>query len=570
MYLKTYIPLMLISLFFINGCGGGGSSHTSILKNIPNLALSVDRNLTINNTVQIESLGKISISLDVNITNGPKDLYILLSNYASTSTSTPEITHNAKVTVAHLEKNLSANIITSRENNIIHAPQNVEDFRNHIPSMLNNKGLTDSRQAKISNVPKSRQIDIVGDTHTFQLDASAGTTTAATARKIISSITTNSGTKTLNIWVSNDSFGIGCPKTNCVTQTMVDILATQFLTPGLDNDIYDWVSNIYGAEWGADAQTLFTNLISYNGEITIVLTDINNDDSVIGGVVGYFFAKDNFLVSSQSGSNERIMFYIDSVLFATPDIAGAWDINDFWPQQMISTLAHEFQHMIHFYQKNVKFNVNSETWLNEMLSETTEDIVATKLQNSGPRNVVYTDGSAGPTNNTRGRYPRFNINNTLSLTTWNGQLADYSKVNAFGAFLIRNYGGAQLLHDIVVNNATNENAIVRALQNQGLSKTFNTLLTEWGEAVLLSDKTTLVSMPKYNTDAFTVDTYNGIAYDLGSINFFNYNPSVSINSTVGTVNPQGNYYYKVGNGLSGVVHIEVLLNGLTEATLIVK
>ena len=45
---------------------------------------------------------------------------------------------------------------------------------------------------------------------------------------------------------------------------------------------------------------------------------------------------------------------------------------------------------------------------------------------------------------------------------------------------------------------------------------------------------------------------------------------MTIHTTTGDINPQGNYYYKVGTNLNGLVHIEVLLDGTTEATLIAK
>ena len=78
--------------------------------------------------------------------------------------------------------------------------------------------------------------------------------TNATARKVVSRYLNKLGIKTLNIWVSDDSFdsGSGCSKARCVTQDMVDALADYFLVSGLDNDIYDWVTNIYGEEWEAD------------------------------------------------------------------------------------------------------------------------------------------------------------------------------------------------------------------------------------------------------------------------------------------------------------------------------
>ena len=157
-----------------------------------------------------------------------------------------------------------------------------------------------------------------------------------------------------------------------------------------------------------------------------------------------------------------------------------------------------------FYQKTIFRLVggeNTDTWINEMLSEGTEDLVATKIRHIGPRGVDYLDGSAGDPGNTLGRYPLFNANNTLSLTTWTNQLEDYSKVNAFGAYLLRNYGGAKLFHDIMHNSFSDKQAVVDAVNKtpDGAGKTFANLLSEWGVAVVLSDHENLVDTPFYNT-----------------------------------------------------------------------
>jgi hypothetical protein len=416
---------------------------------------------------------------------------------------------------------------------------------------------------------------VEGDSQTFYLDDnSSGPTTQATLRKVVSSVTTEFGSKTLNVWVSDDSFdsGSGCSKSKCVTQNMIDALSDTFLKSDSDNDIYDWVTNIFGEEWGSDAQEQSSNLIGETDQIDILLTDIDNDDSTNGGVVGYFYSKDNYQSSSISGSNERIMFYADAVLFAKEE-GSSWEIDDFWPKEMISTLAHEFQHMIHFYQKTIlRTSIGTDTWINEMLSETMEEVISTKIRHNGPRGVEYTDGSAGDPGNTHGRYPDFNENNTLSLTEWSGSLADYSKVNAFGAYLTRNYG-VKILHDIVHNNKVHEDAIEYAIQHissENENKTFDDILREWGGAVMLSDYENLQDTPQYNTGDFTANIYGNSTYQLGSINFFNYNPQPTIYTTNGTVEPQGNYYYKVGEGLSGTVDINITLNGTTEATLIAK
>lgn len=527
-----------------------------------------NRTITITDDYQVESLGTANtISATVSLGSTPKDLYLVLSNYASTSASS-SITHNAKVVETAQSKSISPTSFTDRPV-ILRAPQYVQDFSSHIGTLLS-KADANQPQAKTIAVPE-RMEDVAGESKTFYLDADGTQTTTATARKVISNVTTNLGTKTLNIWVEDNSFdsGSGCIKSKCVTQTMVDQLADTFLMSGLDNDIYDWVTNIYEEEWENDTNG-YTGLITANDQITILLTDIDGDDSSSGGVIGFFWSKDNFEKSSISGSNERIMFYADAVMFANGE--GAWDMNDFWPKEMVSTLAHEFQHMINFYQKRILLDTDIDTWINEMLSETTEDLIATKIQHIGPRGVDYLDGSAGTTGNTKGRYPLFNENNTLSLTAWNNQLRDYSKVNAFGAYLIRNYGGAELLHDIMHNTYANEQAVVDAVNKsaEGSGKTFNNILSEWGAAVMLSDHDNLVDVPFYNTGDFTYSTYNGTTYEMGSINFFNYDPLPTIHTTAGTVSAQGNYYYKVGGNLTGDVTINLELNGQTEATLIAK
>ena len=514
-----------------------------------------------------------TISATVNLGNTPKSLYILLSNYHETQLASTNITHNKTVSRNDSQKVLEEPV-TAIQAKALHTHASIQEFNRNSKKFFKTNTLSQDFQAKTLEINTVSNKDIAGDTNTFYLDRGTSDPTQATARKVDSNISTEFGDKTLNIWVSDDSFdsGSGCQRPRCVTQAMVDALAETFLKAGADNDIYDWVTNIYGEEWNSDAQSKYSNLIAANDEITILLTDIDDDNSTNGGIIGYFHSKDNFNSTDDTPrSNQRIMFYIDSVLFANNDSA-TWTIDDFWPKEIVSTLAHEFEHMIHFYQKTVLLDATSETWLNEMLAETTEDLIATKIQHIGPRGVAHTDGSAGSVGNTEGRYPRFNQNNTLSLTTWNSDLADYSKVNAFGAYLVRNYGGAKVLHDIMHNAFEDEAAVVDAVNKsvQGSGKTFNMLLKEWGIAVLLSDNENLQNTPVYNTGDFTLDTYNNSTYELGSINFFNYSPAPTVNTAADTVQAQGNYYYKVGDNLSGTVTIDLTLNGTTEATLIAK
>ncbi len=131
---------------------------------------------------------------------------------------------------------------------------------------------------------------------------------------------------------------------------MVDILADKFLRSGSNNDIYDWETNIFGEEWGVEASQKQTNLIGETNEIVILLTDIDSDDNSRNGTIGYFWPKDTF--NDIEGSNREIMFYVDAVMFSSKDNKDFWSIESKMPMETVSTLAHEFQHMISFYQKS--------------------------------------------------------------------------------------------------------------------------------------------------------------------------------------------------------------------------
>lgn len=431
-------------------------------------------------------------------------------------------------------------------------------------------------------------LDSIGETSSFFLNLDGSQSIAATCREVL----TADG-KTLNIWVANDSWqGLGCTKAHCVDQSMVDALGDKFLSAGSNNDIYEWVTNIYGAEWGPHP---FSNLISADDNITILLYDIDADNSTTGGVLGFFFNKDNFLSSGSNsipGSNQRIMFYVDSVMFSTPD-GVSWDLTDFWPNKLIGTLAHEFQHMINYYQKNILNSpASAETWLNEMCSMVTEDLVETKLQTEGPRGVSWTDGSAGASGNISGRLPRFVRFDYLPVAQWfDGAVSDpgdtnvlnsYSLNYAYGAYLARNFGGPALFRAIVQNDLNGGDAITAALSAQGYGEDFAATLRDWGAAVLLSDDATdaVPAGSRYNRGGFSSSLLGSISYDLGSINMYNYSYPGQAGPRIYTSLPPSdanagiyktsNLYYRLGSGLSGQVTRNITLRKGTKLTVVIR
>lgn len=115
-----------------------------------------------------------------------------------------------------------------------------------------------------------------------------------------------------------------------------------------DEVIYPTNTSNFGFEWKPG--------IDGDNRITLLMFDIKDGYNGSGGFVGgYFYAADSYLqekLPAHIKSNEREMFYLD--------INPADPASD----RFLSTIAHEFQHMIHFNQDPGEY-----TWVNEACSQ---------------------------------------------------------------------------------------------------------------------------------------------------------------------------------------------------------
>ncbi|SIQ41749.1 Peptidase M30 [Alkalispirochaeta americana] len=419
----------------------------------------------------------------------------------------------------------------------------------------------------------------------------------ATLRGMVekSDISVGDGTKNkrLLVWVADDCWGEDSQKAHKITSQLVDDLAGAFLDPAKPA-IYEWITGVFGEEWGPSS---YSNLLHETNDIHILLYDIDADNSASGGVLGYFWAKDNF--TQDSDSNEKIMFYLDAVMYAAGVQNG---VN--WTDEIISTLAHEFQHMIHFYQKAIVNDTDgSDTWIDEMCAMIAEDIVADKLEIEGPRGVPLSGGSfvytPEGTGLTGGRLPLFNyvIEHPLAYWDTDNPDVDYSHSYAFGAFLARNYGDfTTLFGGILQNQWTDYQAVVEAVRSSpGRGDiSFRDILREWGAAVVLSDKTDLTaddfrvlhvsrqggsSPGEIGAGYNTGEAITSGGYSLGSIDLYSY--SYSYNGQNGPyfwdsgdvlpqLNPSSNLYVHMGTAGSDSVTYSVSLAENVDWTIIVR
>ncbi len=363
----------------------------------------------------------------------------------------------------------------------------------------------------------------VGDAEYFwEVAPTKPNSVPATCRKVV-----DVGSKTLNIWVEDDCWHDGGTKSKLITPTMVDAMADKFLQTGDDNDIYDWVTNICGEEWGSSSKS---NLISEGQPIDILLCDIENDGYTTGGVLGYFWSGN--ALTTESYSNQRVMFCIDAPIYANGD--GTWDVSDKYPKIQISTLAHEFQHMINYYQLSVKKDVTQATWLNEMLSMSIEDLVAYKLYGDYDSSPYYS------------RFSELNSYNDYSLGKWESDTKYYALNYGFGSYLLRQFDGTNFVKSIYSTGNEDTDAVESAT-----GESFATLMRNWGAAYLLSDQSLNSGDFAYNAD--TSSKLGDISYNLVEVNAYNvynnYNkkvePKVCDLSSPQDIGSLANKYYLV-------------------------
>ena len=582
--LRLLFLLGFLSFFAISGCNTESGDTVSNVSPVVSGTPSASGNDTYQHVDQEGGLG--SFQYTQNLGSAPQDVFFIFTNTNSTDVTTAS-------SVSSLNSEDAA--ILAEEGPALQSPTGDPDLEAY--AREHGVGLRGTPQATAfnANPPDMNQADpeagyslaapeplytIVGDTHTF-MNSSTTDTIPSTLRQIVTD-----GSVTLNIWVANDAWDT-CSKWYCLNQTMVDAVAGKFLKPGNENDIYDWMTNVFGAPWGTH---IYNNLISATAAqtIDILFFDISNDGNLTnsepnGGILGFFWSKDNYLVSSTNYSNQRLLFYMDSVLTAKKTDA-TWEISDYWPAEMVSTLAHEFQHMIHFYQKTVSraSGTGTETWINEMTSMVAEDLLADKIAVNGPRGVAYSDYTAGSAGNTGGRLPLYNRYNYIGPTVWysgNSALINYAINYSFGAYLARNFGGAALFQKVVQSSKTDYQAITSALTDLGYSESLTTLLQKWGVTVLLSNRTNATSGYQYNTGSKFTSTLNGITYNLGSSNMFNYTysgtagPYLYTSSTLtglGGHYKTSNTYVQVGTAATGTFTKTVSMASGIKLTVVTK
>lgn len=201
-------------------------------------------------------------------------------------------------------------------------------------------------------------------------------------------------------------------------------------------------------------------------KISIVVVDIDGDAPVTDGsyILGYFhpidfnvdcryaeFEKNNLEVPPHAHTNQGEIIYIDSHSYQQN------------AKSMYSTLVHEFNHLLNYVQKVVVNKTNWESWYTEMLAMICEDLFQDYL------GLSESDVS-------KSRFMYFNRNYNRGFLNWDEEDLDfrvavsYPNTYAFGAYLVRNFGGLELLHEMATNKFYGKESINQALSKLKIKK----------------------------------------------------------------------------------------------------
>ncbi|MBI2063908.1 MAG: hypothetical protein HYT65_02855 [Candidatus Yanofskybacteria bacterium] len=220
----------------------------------------------------------------------------------------------------------------------------------------------------------------------------------------------------------------------------IKLLAQEF-----DSRIYPIETQFFGSEPNPG--------IDGDQRITILLTPL------IQNAGGYFDTANQYPIAEVRDSNQREMIYLNIKEIASLN-------------KMFAFLAHEFQHLISFNQKENLRRVSDDIWLNELRSEYAVTLLG--------YNNVFDDSHLERRVNALQNDP------ADSLTEWKNLSADYGQIGLLGEYIAEHWS-PQVIADTLKNNLKSIPSLNDALARNGFSDTFADVYRNWLIANFLND-----------------------------------------------------------------------------------
>ena len=215
----------------------------------------------------------------------------------------------------------------------------------------------------------------------------------------------------------------------------------------------EFENNIYLKEvqlWGSEPNPG----VDGDPKLTILFEELVENNG------GYFDTSNGYLRQQAEKSNQREMVVVN-VETVLGDVGLAKTF-----------LAHEFQHLISFNQKDLTRNIPEEVWLNELRSEYSVSHVG--------YNNTYAKS------NLERRVAEFLESPSDSLTEWPNKTFDYAMVTLFGEYLVEQYGTA-ILTDTIHSSLIGIDSLNQYFQSKGVYERFVDIFMNWMAAAYFND-----------------------------------------------------------------------------------
>ncbi|MEK7582823.1 MAG: hypothetical protein AAB483_00225 [Patescibacteria group bacterium] len=212
-----------------------------------------------------------------------------------------------------------------------------------------------------------------------------------------------------------------------------------------DQRIYPQETTFFGSEPNPG--------IDDDPRVTLVFADLRQS------VGGYFDSGNEFLRSQVPNSNEREIIFLNA--------SQLWD-----PVRLHHFIAHEFQHLISFNQKEKLRSLEEDIWLNELRSE------------YAIGHLGYNSAYSG--SNIERRAQSFLNQPSDSVTEWKNFIPDYGQVALLGAYM-KQHWSPRVVADQLTSHTNGIASINDALARNGYTDTFHDIFTGWMIANRLND-----------------------------------------------------------------------------------
>ncbi|AUH52631.1 hypothetical protein CXB49_18455 [Chromobacterium sp. ATCC 53434] len=251
---------------------------------------------------------------------------------------------------------------------------------------------------------------------------------------------------TVYVWAQNDAAA--------VTAQQAAFLAERFA-----NSVYPIEAAVISEPWGpVNPSWQGVTLDAGTKDVHLVLAQLNQPASAFKGLLGYVSPLNALLKSGASdpscgktdcsafsNSNEALVTFLNVDTLVAADDGVNWSQNGKGPALTLSTLGHEYQHLLYGYNKvfrRMAGAARSTTWENELAAQTMGYLVAADTYQGGRGD----NANSHPDLRSGGDFSQFLAQPACNLKRWSAMSGDsvgttcYPKALATGMLMLHQYG----------------------------------------------------------------------------------------------------------------------------------